>query len=667
MIKESRAIYFRVLKIFLLVFMMPFLILLIVYAGLTRNMEKQICMRNFEIVKTGAESFERLLSNQENLAVFFECSQGSLNFYYHADPLSEGKTTSVILEAQRSLNAMGIANGDVLNIQMYAARSGALIDYSSCALYPERYFRGGSFKLTGYDYEKWFRDILNNEEQMAFLEAEMSFQGNTRDVLIYNRKFSSTSATGGNNRIIFYIDAQKVKDVFSAAQYEGGFLAIMDGRSSVILSDCLTGETRQYLADTVFAEDGYHRYTIDGRRMLLVNYRSDALGFTYVLAVPYSEVRAMTEPLIRTMKYFILLAGLVCVLLVIRLSARYSRPLAEVHQTLKITEKNISLDDFTEKLVKMVKRNEVMKEEMHRLQDLLQYEAFKNVMMGNVTEQEEIQAAIQQSGISQKADCYVLLILSWNDLGDDINLEEISAQKIYMESIIHSLEEGEVEMIFQLDMEKSVILLAYDGCSRQEARDRVEELIRQVMEESVRNVNYSISVSGDMFDSLDQLSRGFFRAKKTLSVSQNIFGNHPIQWYEIAKGYFKTMPQEEEEEYASTHNVRVVEEIQKYIEEHYSDPGLSLASIAEVFFITEAYVSKLFKRISGQNFSKYIEKVRMEKARILLEEGKTIKAVSEMVGYNTPQVFRRAWKRYYSTLPSESLTAKEDRDEDAGE
>lgn len=149
MIKESRAIYFRVLKIFLLVFMMPFLILLIVYAGLTRNMEKQICMRNFEIVKTGAESFEQLLSNQENLAVFFECSQGSLNFYYHADPLSEGKTTSVILEAQRSLNAMGIANGDVLNIQMYAARSGALIDYSSCALYPERYFRGGQLQAYG--------------------------------------------------------------------------------------------------------------------------------------------------------------------------------------------------------------------------------------------------------------------------------------------------------------------------------------------------------------------------------------------------------------------------------------------------------------------------------------------------------------------------------------
>lgn len=79
--KGAKSIYFQVLKMFLLIVMIPFLILLIVYAGLTRNIENLICERNFEIVKTGAEDFERLLSNQENLAVFFECSQDIMNFY----------------------------------------------------------------------------------------------------------------------------------------------------------------------------------------------------------------------------------------------------------------------------------------------------------------------------------------------------------------------------------------------------------------------------------------------------------------------------------------------------------------------------------------------------------------------------------------------------------
>ena len=99
----------------------------------------------------------------------------------------------------------------------------------------------------------------------------------------------------------------------------------------------------------------------------------------------------------------------------------------------------------------------------------------------------------------------------------------------------------------------------------------------------------------------------FPSSSRILAFSILTFSIYPVQWYEIVKGYFGTMPQDEEEEYASSHNVRVVEEIQKYIVENFSDPGLSLTSIAEVFFITEAYVSKLFKRISGQNFSKYID------------------------------------------------------------
>lgn len=43
----------------------------------------------------------------------------------------------------------------------------------------------------------------------------------------------------------------------------------------------------------------------------------------------------------------------------------------------------------------------------------------------------------------------------------------------------------------------------------------------------------------------------------------------------------------------------------------------------------------------------------MKQAKIFLDEGKTVAETSELVGYNTPQVFRRAWKRYYGNLPSD--------------
>lgn len=659
--RESKTIYFQVLKILLLIFIMPFFILLIVYAGLTRNIERQTCLRNLDIVRAGAESIERMLGNQENLAVFFECSQDILNFYYRADPLVVGSTTKDVIEAQSSLSVMGIANSDTLNIQMYAARSGALIDYSTCALFPERYY-GGKFQLAGMDYNIWLNEVLLNEKQRVFIEAEMSFQGNTREVLIYNRKYANGGSGNYNDRIIFYIDGQKLKKEFLAAQYEEGFLAVMDNDGMIVLSDRLTDEKFQYLANAEFSEEGYCKCKINGKKMLLVNHYSDTLGFTYILAVPYSDIRAAVKPLTSTMKCLIILSGLIGILLVIQLSAHFSRPLEKVHKILDTTEKNASLEDFTEKLVEIVKGNEIMKAEMQSLQELLQYEAFRNVVMGNVTESAEIKTVLAQSGMKQDEDHYVLLILNWNDLDTDINIEEISAQKVYMENIVHSMEKGEVEFIFQLDMEKTIVILSYTGCSLADARNRAESLIRHVMEESVKNINYSISVAGDVIVDLEHLSKGFFHAKKALSVSPNIFRNSPIQWYDMAKIYLKTVEQGEEE-YNSAYNIRTVEEIQKYIDDHFFDSGLSLTSIAEKFFITEAYVSKLFKRVSGQNFSKYIEKIRMENAQILIQEGKAISEVSSLVGYNSPQVFRRAWKRYYSGLPSKSLPLKEDEEE----
>lgn len=649
---ESGTIGFRILKNLLLIFAVSFSILLIVYLGLTKKIERQTCLRNLDIVKTGAENMESILSTQEKLAVFFEYSQNIINFYYHANPLMEGNTTADILKAQESLNAMGIANSDILNIQMYSAQSGALIDYSACALYPERYY-GGGFQICGYDYHRWVSEILMNARERDFAEARMSFKGRTRDVLVYNRKFSNDGSGDGNNRIVFYTDVQNLRSGFEAAGYGEGFLAVMDKEDRIILSDCLTEEAGQYLGDAEFEEDGYYRCRLDGKKMLLVSYHGTTLGFTYILAVPYSSIRADMQPMISTMGCLVILFGIIGILLVIGTSAHFSRLLVKVHRILGASEKDVSLEDFVERLTEVVKGNETMKEEMHKMLEVMRYETFKNVITGNVTEKKEISAAITQSGIRQKAGYYVFLLLNWNDLDEEIKIEEISAQKVYMESIIRSMDKGEIEMVFQIGAGETVVILAYDDCPLQEVRNRAELLVRQIMDESVKNINYSVSVSGDVLRDLEYLSKGFLHAKKALSVSRNIFGGSPVQWYDMAKIYFKAAPQGEEEAYDSMHNVRMVEDIKKYIDEHFSDPDLSLVSIAEVFFITESYVSKLFKRVSGQNFSKYIEMIRMENANALLDEGKTITETAALVGYRSTQVFRHAWKRYYSGLPSE--------------
>lgn len=91
-----------------------------------------------------------------------------------------------------------------------------------------------------------------------------------------------------------------------------------------------------------------------------------------------------------------------------------------------------------------------------------------------------------------------------------------------------------------------------------------------------------------------------------------------------------------------------------FIDSNYMDNQLSLTLVAGKFEITEIYLSKFFKQKNGMNFSKYIEELRMKKASELLENNTlSVQKISEMVGYNSAQVFRRVYKKYYGKTPRE--------------
>lgn len=99
----------------------------------------------------------------------------------------------------------------------------------------------------------------------------------------------------------------------------------------------------------------------------------------------------------------------------------------------------------------------------------------------------------------------------------------------------------------------------------------------------------------------------------------------------------------------------LIDKVLEYINGHYTESSLSLISVATEFNITEAYLSVFFKENTGENFSKYIERLRMEKSSDLMAKEKlSISETAHRVGYNSSQVFRRVYKRYYGKSPSET-------------
>ncbi|MBQ6382276.1 MAG: AraC family transcriptional regulator [Clostridia bacterium] len=91
---------------------------------------------------------------------------------------------------------------------------------------------------------------------------------------------------------------------------------------------------------------------------------------------------------------------------------------------------------------------------------------------------------------------------------------------------------------------------------------------------------------------------------------------------------------------------QIIEEISAYIGEHYTDPDLSLISVADRFHVSESYLSFTFKAQKGINFFSYVEELRIAHAKKLLREtGLKISEIAEQVGYASANSFCRAFRR----------------------
>ena len=103
-----------------------------------------------------------------------------------------------------------------------------------------------------------------------------------------------------------------------------------------------------------------------------------------------------------------------------------------------------------------------------------------------------------------------------------------------------------------------------------------------------------------------------------------------------------------------SHNSRLISGISDFISEHLTDSGLGLYSVASYFSITESYLSFFFKEQTGENFSSYVERLRIEKAvDLLLSTESGIMDVSRAVGYNNDKTFRRAFRKLKGVSPSD--------------
>jgi two-component system response regulator YesN len=96
----------------------------------------------------------------------------------------------------------------------------------------------------------------------------------------------------------------------------------------------------------------------------------------------------------------------------------------------------------------------------------------------------------------------------------------------------------------------------------------------------------------------------------------------------------------------------LVKGAQSFLEAQYRDPELSLEAVADHLKVTPNYLSRLLKAASGRSFVNFLCHLRMEKAKVLLEDPRLrIAEVAERVGYRDQNYFCRHFKTVTGKTP----------------
>lgn len=205
---------------------------------------------------------------------------------------------------------------------------------------------------------------------------------------------------------------------------------------------------------------------------------------------------------------------------------------------------------------------------------------------------------------------------------------------------------------YPLDLEQRLINHAKAGDSSQ-----VQKLLQLIHGENFNSRNLSLLMSRELILELKgtvvKLMSQFTDEDTIKKLVKSIVSTNTIeQNFELLQNIFEKVCDLVLSQ-RSSQNLELMDKIKKYIQANYMDQDLSLYKVSSQFSLSEGYFSHMFKEQVGINFTDYLENIRMERARDLLKnKDLSINDISEMVGYNSAQSFRRAFKRVCGVNPT---------------
>lgn len=128
----------------------------------------------------------------------------------------------------------------------------------------------------------------------------------------------------------------------------------------------------------------------------------------------------------------------------------------------------------------------------------------------------------------------------------------------------------------------------------------------------------------------------------------------------LAKNAQGTVQQEtDEQERARRRGSELYRNMVVWLDSHYTQP-ITLAMLADTFYLSKAYVSSLFKQAMGMTVKDYVKNKRMAHVQMMLAAGIPPAQAASRAGFRSYTTFYRSYLRKFGCSPQRDMGEKQD-------
>lgn len=212
---------------------------------------------------------------------------------------------------------------------------------------------------------------------------------------------------------------------------------------------------------------------------------------------------------------------------------------------------------------------------------------------------------------------------------------------------------------YRLDLNEKLLIYL-----RKNDRKKVEEVLSLAEQEMVANhysvdyvnaavmgilsvcLSYIVEMKGDIEEILGADFSPYQELKKMESMAESF--RWLLRIFQTTADYFKRPRSKRAEQ--------IIEEVETYISQHYSDFELTAEDISEAVYLDISYIRKIFSKYKEYTIQDYILSVRMKAAKEKMEERVySIAQIAEMSGYLDAGYFSKCFKKYYHISPRQYM------------